>query len=287
MAQLPHVVLVPGFWEGPRVYDALLRLLHKHDYQASVIPLQSTGCKSPGNPSMKDDVAFIRERIHAIVQGGGGQKVLLVLHSAGAFLGSMAIKDLSVAEREAAGKKGGVAKIVFLAGALLPEGSTHGPAPFFEYKVCGTFSLHAPRTYFFRSCNAHPDRFLHFISHLADRCVSTGQGNEMYCVTPEKLLFNDLSAEDATEWVKTLSCQPSSGWDDIIDYAGWKKVPSVYLIAEGDAILSKDLQLEMAKMAGSEVERCSAGHCCMIGQPEKCLEVVRKAAGEVLANSIL
>ncbi|KAG7008636.1 hypothetical protein G7Y79_00005g017770 [Physcia stellaris] len=243
MAQLPHVVLVPGFWEGPRVYDALLRLLHKHDYQASVIPLQSTGCKSPGNPSMKDDVAFIRECIHAIVQGGGGQEVLLVLHSAGAFLGSMAIKDLSVAEREAAGKKGGVAKIVFLAGAILPEGSTHGPAPFFEYK-----------------------------------------GNEMYCVTPEKLLFNDLSAEDATEWCKTLSCQPSSGWDDTIDYAGWEKVPSVYLIAEGDAILSKDMQLEMAKVAGSEVERCSAGHCCMIGQPEKCMEVVLRAMGELLSN---
>ena len=107
----------------------------------------------------------------------------------------------------------------------------------------------------------------------------------MYCATPEKFLFNDLSPEDATEWCKTLSCQPSSGWDGTIDYAGWDKVPSVYLIAEGDAILSKEVQLEMAKVAGSEVERCSAGHCCMIGQPERCLEVVRRAAGEVLSSS--
>ena len=104
----------------------------------------------------------------------------------------------------------------------------------------------------------------------------------MFCVTPEKLLFNDFSAEDAMEWTKTLSCQPSSGWDGPIDYVGWKKVPSVYLIAEADAILSKDMQLEMAETAGSQVERCSAGHCCMIAQPERCLEVVRRAAGEVL-----
>lgn len=108
------------------------------------------------------------------------------------------------------------------------------------------------------------------------------QGDEMYCISPEKLLFNDLRAEDTTEWAKSLSCQPSSGWDGVIDYVGWKKVPSVYLVAEGDAILSKDIQLQMAETAGSQIEKCSAGHCCMIGQPERCLEVVRRAAGEVL-----
>lgn len=104
----------------------------------------------------------------------------------------------------------------------------------------------------------------------------------MFCVTPEKLLFNDLSPEEASVWVEKLSCQPSSGWDDVVDYVGWKKVSSVYLVAENDAILKKDLQLQMAEMAGSQVDRCNAGHCVMIGQPEKCLEVVRKAAGEHL-----
>lgn len=136
MTQLPHILLVPGFWEGTRVYDALISLLHKHQYLASAIPLQSTGCKSPGNPSMKDDVAFIRERIHSTVEEGGEQEVLLVLHSAGGFLGCMAIEGLSVAERKAVGKRGGVGKIVFLSGAVWPEGYSHGPLPFFEYKVC-------------------------------------------------------------------------------------------------------------------------------------------------------
>ena len=104
----------------------------------------------------------------------------------------------------------------------------------------------------------------------------------MFCINPEKLLFNDLSPNDTPVWVEKLSCQPSSGWDDVVDYIGWKKVPSVYLVAENDALLNKDLQLQMAEMAGSKVERCSAGHCVMIGQPEKCLEIVRKAAEERL-----
>ena len=90
---------------------------------------------------MKDDVASIRERIHTIVEKGGEQEVLLVLHSAGGYLGCMAIEDLSVAERKVGGKKGGVGKIVFLAGAVWPEGYMHGPLPFFEYQVCGTCFL--------------------------------------------------------------------------------------------------------------------------------------------------
>ena len=104
----------------------------------------------------------------------------------------------------------------------------------------------------------------------------------MFCATPEKFLFNDLSPEEASKWAKKVSCHPSRGWDDVVDYAGWKNVPSVYLVSEGDALLNTEMQLQFAQMADSEVERCSAGHCSMIGQPERCLEVVRKAAGEIL-----
>ena len=76
-----------------------------------------------------------------------GQEVLLVLHSAGAFLGSMAIEGLSVGERKERGEKGGVAKIVFLAGAVWAEGFRHGPLPFFDYKVCLDFPP-PPPTFF-------------------------------------------------------------------------------------------------------------------------------------------
>ena len=85
---------------------------------------------------MKDDVAYIRKRIQETIETGDCQEVLLVLHSAGAFLGSMAIEGLSVDERRANGKHGGVIKIVFLAGAIWPKGFLHGPLPFFEFKVC-------------------------------------------------------------------------------------------------------------------------------------------------------
>ncbi|KAL9053352.1 MAG: hypothetical protein Q9206_003956 [Seirophora lacunosa] len=233
----PHILLIPGFWEGTSVYDVVLNSLHEQGYSAQAVPLPSTGKSSPGNPSMKDDVASIRSVITPLVEEEG-REILLVLHSAGAFLGSMAIEGLSCKERSTAGQKGGVTKIVFLAGAVWEEGFQHGPLPFFDY-----------------------------------------QGNEMYCRTPNDLLFNDLSPDAAAHWTSKLQCQPASGWDDVVSFVGWKNVPSVYLFCERDAILNPDMQAQMAARAGSEVAKCEAGHCCMLGQPERVVEVVAEAAG--------
>lgn len=162
----PHILLIPGFWEGTSVYDVVLNSLHEQGYSAQAVPLPSTGKSSPGNPSMKDDVASIRSVITPLVSHfryfqllnmavwrfkcrnrarllisnliqveEEGREILLVLHSAGAFLGSMAIEGLSCKERSTAGQKGGVTKIVFLAGAVWEEGFQHGPLPFFDYQV--------------------------------------------------------------------------------------------------------------------------------------------------------
>ena len=130
---LPVVLLIPGFWEGPTVFDSVVKSLKTHGYTARAIPLQSTGQASPDNPSMTDDVRALHAAIESVV--AEGQEVLLVLHSAGAFLGSMAIEGLSVRERNGQGLKGGVVKIVFLAGAVWPEGYQHGPLPFFDHQV--------------------------------------------------------------------------------------------------------------------------------------------------------
>ena len=85
---------------------------------------------------MLDDIAAIRATVTTLVENG--QVVLLVLHSAGGFLGSNAIEGLSVGARQEAKLQGGVGKIVFLTGAVFPEGFRHAPLPFFTYEVrCG------------------------------------------------------------------------------------------------------------------------------------------------------
>lgn len=58
------------------------------------------------------------------------------MHSAGGFLGCNAIKGWGVERRRMDREDGGVRKLVFLAGGIVPEGSRHPESmPFFENDV--------------------------------------------------------------------------------------------------------------------------------------------------------
>jgi pimeloyl-ACP methyl ester carboxylesterase len=102
----------------------------------------------------------------------------------------------------------------------------------------------------------------------------------MYCKDPMNTLFNDIPASTSEFWLARLQCQPATNWAGVVEYAGWKEIPSVYLVCEKDRLLLLERQLQLAGMAGCEIERCDSGHMVMLKLPEKVVEVVRRAAGE-------
>ncbi|PWY83358.1 alpha/beta-hydrolase [Aspergillus heteromorphus CBS 117.55] len=228
----PTIFFVPGFWEGPSVFEHVASLLRADGFTTEITTLPSTGTVSPGNPSMADDVAAIREHLTKVVERG--EEVILVLHSGGGILGSEAMKGL---DKTARGGNGGVVKIVFLVGAVFPEGHEHQPLPF-----------------------------------------AVVEGGACYCAQPEVLLLDDLAEADKGKWLAALKPQPAEGWDGKVNYTGWKDVPSVYLICEGDKLLPVPLQEQLAGLAGSEIERCSAGHMPQLSQPDRVVEVIKAAA---------
>ena len=124
----PTIIFVPGFWEGPEPFEGVSRLLADTGFQTMTCTLPSTGTTSPGNPGMHDDIAAIRSSAEAVI--AEGTDVVMVLHSGGGFLGSNAMKGLSAKARSEQGLKGGVLGIVFLTGAVFPEGFRHGDLPF-------------------------------------------------------------------------------------------------------------------------------------------------------------
>ncbi|KAE8394363.1 hypothetical protein ETB97_007211 [Aspergillus alliaceus] len=128
----PTILFVPGIWEGPSVFDRISSLLTADGFNVETAALPSTGTISPGNPSMKDDIAAVHQHLKKIVERD--QEVLLVLHSAGGFIGSEAMEGLDKNAREKQGRKGGVIGIVFIAGAVVPEGYVHQPLPFAVYE---------------------------------------------------------------------------------------------------------------------------------------------------------
>ena len=99
----------------------------------------------------------------------------------------------------------------------------------------------------------------------------------MYCASPETLLYNDFTPEQAAPWLEKLQCQPSEGWDGVVSYGGGKDVPSTYLMCEGDAVLPPAMQRDMAARAGSTVETCKAGHMAILSDLEAVADVVKRA----------
>lgn len=131
--QKATIVMVPGLWEGPTVFDNIARTLSTKGYAVHVLSLPSTGTKGPDSPSMDDDIASIRGAIEPLVNAG--RTIVLVLHSAGGFLGSAAIEGLTAKAREAKGESGGVARLALITAGLLEENANHEVPPFAEIRV--------------------------------------------------------------------------------------------------------------------------------------------------------
>ncbi|KAF7622386.1 hypothetical protein AFLA_008925 [Aspergillus flavus NRRL3357] len=110
-----------------------------------------------------------------------------------------------------------------------------------------------------------------------DLPFGVAQGGAIHCVQPEQTLFNDLDEEEKGKWLDVLKPQPAQGWNGTTIYAGWKDVKSVYLICEEDQVIPAFLQEELAGLAGSRIERCSAGHLPHLSQPSRIVEVIKDA----------
>ena len=138
----PTVVFVPGLWEGPQAYVEVRSLVAQAGYETVAAALVSTGKaynKDPPSPSMYDDIATIRSTVETLVSAD--KEVVLVMHSAGGFLGSEAIENMTKAARLKQGREGGVSHLVSVSAALVPEGQEHTPAPFMENDVSDTLPV--------------------------------------------------------------------------------------------------------------------------------------------------
>lgn len=147
----PTIAFVPGLWEGPSVFSHVSSLLSTYNYTSTTIPLQSTGHASPNNPNLKDDVKGIRGALIPLIEGNGseeGKEIILVGHSAGAFLAANAVEGMGLETRKRDGKRGGVKRLVFLTGGIWPEGMMHPDLPFFEKVVSPKFFFLLFRFYF-------------------------------------------------------------------------------------------------------------------------------------------
>lgn len=232
-------LLVPGSFATPAGYTNLIEELRAQGQEVQTTDLLSVndGTRLPP-ASMKDDTAHIRQAILSILDHPTTPKnVVVAPHSYGGIPTTCALEELNKSARSAAGKSTAVTGIIYLASFILSEGES------LRGIMAEQDALHEP--------------------------MKTGvPGGYLPPIVPEfaRFIFNDLTPEEGLEFLATMSQHASDSYNEGVTYAGWKDIPSVYVIPSMDVVVPTPLQelmYERAEKAGGKVERVlieGAGH---------------------------
>jgi hypothetical protein len=81
------------------------------------------------------------------------------------------------------------------------------------------------------------------------------------CVDFKKHFFNDLSDEDAKQWISAVQPGPAVWNGQTKTYCGWREVPGLYILCEKDNTIPPAIQEQIASLAGSKpIVRIPTGH---------------------------
>ncbi|KAF5657169.1 hypothetical protein FHETE_10619 [Fusarium heterosporum] len=122
----PTLIIVPGNFSLPRFWSVVQKSAQDKGYPTEVVGLRSSQ-EQPINPApgLADDVKEASSVLNKHIDHG--EDVVLLMHSYGGMVGTEATRGLSRSEREKAGLKGGIVRLVFLAAIFAPPGkSTRG-----------------------------------------------------------------------------------------------------------------------------------------------------------------
>lgn len=103
-----------------------------------------------------------------------------------------------------------------------------------------------------------------------------------------KATFSDLPYSEAVAWASKMSHHSTATFGGQLTYPTYRHIPTTYLFTEIDQVIPFEMQKSMVEAANKESESpvstysCKGGHFPFISVPETVLEVVRKAAGEIL-----
>lgn len=152
----PSILLVPGSFSLPSLYDNVVNAVAEKGYEIHALHHPSVGLAPgvarEGTPAtMYDDAAHIATEIEKLADEG--KDVVLVAHSYGGVPTTESTKGLGKKERLAQGKVGGVVRLAYLS-SLVPEvgmpaagvlaDKPQGGQPDLRVDVCSPFTpVHA------------------------------------------------------------------------------------------------------------------------------------------------
>ncbi|KAH7392808.1 Alpha/beta hydrolase fold-1 [Pyrenochaeta sp. MPI-SDFR-AT-0127] len=203
-----------------------------------------------GNPNppkdLSEDIAAVRSMVEEAI--GDGNDVVVIPHSWGGVVAGSALVGLGKKEREAEGKKGGVTKAGYMAAFIVPEGvSLMDSLP----GVLDWWDIDGP--------------------HVR--------------ATDPNIFYNDLSESEQKHWQSQLQTHALATFYAKSTGAGWRNIPTDYLVCEDDLAIPAAAQEGMVKAvkeAGADIEitRIKAGHSPFLSKPDETVAWIQKVAGD-------
>lgn len=134
----PVIVFAPGAWHPVNTFDSLAALLAADGYESQTIAFPAIHRATEiSEPSLALDIAAVRAVIEPLVEAG--REVVLVMHSWSGVPGNSALEGLTIGERTALGKAGGVRHLVFMTAFVTRVGQClldlSGPLPWLTIDV--------------------------------------------------------------------------------------------------------------------------------------------------------
>ncbi|KAG8166624.1 hypothetical protein KVR01_002313 [Diaporthe batatas] len=240
-------VLVPGAWHPASALDLVAIPLKAAGYTVRSVDLPSCGAAPP-----LDDFGPDVQKLSQIIaeEVDRGQDVVVFMHSYGGVVGTESCRGLGKKDRDAAGEKGGVTRLIYCCAFLLGEGVS-------------LFDMldNKPLPWFILSDNEtriDPD-------------------------TPEQIFYNDLSADEAKKSVDTLSHHSYRCLFTKLTYPAYKDIPTTYLLCEKDNAIPLAAQEKMVKNAralGVQIDTVTfdASHSPFLSMPNNVVAACKRAA---------
>ncbi|KAF4304466.1 hypothetical protein GTA08_BOTSDO07511 [Botryosphaeria dothidea] len=207
---------------------------------------------------MEDDAQHIRKANEALLKQG--KDVVLVMHSYGGIPGTESVEGLLKTEREAAGKAGGIIRLVYLT-ALAPEvgrSINEVMAPLMEkYKDVSYVKIERD-----------------YMSHDPELSA--------------KYTFSDLPFEDGLALAKQMPHHSAISFNGKLTYPAYKDVAVSYITCTQDFCVPLELQRSMIQLIEKEsgrkvhVQELVSGHCPMSSRPVDTAKLITTAVEQAV-----
>ncbi|KAI1171186.1 Alpha/beta hydrolase fold-1 [Nemania sp. FL0916] len=273
----PSFIVVTGSFSPAGMYEEFADRVRARGYDIKVLQLPSVspgpgqqGDAPPG--SMYDDAALIAREVEALADMG--KEVILVAHSYGGMPATQSTKGLSIHERQAKGKIGGLVKLAYMSVLLTTPGGTAGdvavnPLPPADVSIrwlIFTRTIRLDTNFVFQEAG----------------WMSLGDTRLLAPVC-----YSDLPPEEGLRWASMFALHSAVSFTDPLTHAGYKDVPVSYLFCEDDLVVPVAVQKSEIEMLEKEtghkidVTTIKSGHCPTSSCPDKVVDWLHDIAQQV------